>query len=69
MTQALKSKGVVMDVIEKKGRTLVCFLNHDGVFKLPPGNEVFYNKVSKSLAEKKEISFTYDGELNFLSIE
>jgi hypothetical protein len=69
VTDAMKSSGVVIDIIEKRGRTLVCFSSHDGVFTLPPGNEVFYAKVTQSLANQKEISFTYDGELNFLSIE
>jgi len=69
MTEVIKSKGVVIDIIEKKGKTLVCFSSHDGVFKLPPGNEVFFDKVSQSCAKSKEISFSFDREMNLVEIE
>jgi hypothetical protein len=68
MGEAVESIGIVGGVIEKNDRRLVWFLTHDGVFTLPPGEDVMHAKVRESLEQRTEISFTYDERLTLLSI-
>lgn len=65
----LRSKGIVQDIKSHKGRLLIAFPQHDGLFKLPPGRDDLMARITESRDKHEEIAFTFDGELTIVSID
>ena len=65
----LQSKGIVRNVIEKNGQLLVSFPSHDGYFHVPLGNAELCARIIESRDKKTELSFTFDRDLQILSIQ
>lgn len=63
--KTLESKGTIRRIIEENGEFLVSFPTHDGYFKAP---EHLRAEILKAQAEKREITFSYDRELNILKV-
>jgi hypothetical protein len=63
----LRSKGVVLEFIEHKGKTLIAFPTHDGLFKVD--DPELLEVLRKAHAEGREVSFTFDPTLKILSID
>ena len=63
----LKSRGVVLEIIQHRGKTLIAFPNHDGLFRVE--DRGLLEILRQAQAEKREISFTFDAELKILSID
>ena len=66
----MESKDVVRRIIEEDGATLVSFQGHDGYFRVPnsAGAADLKERLLQAQREKKEISFTFDRDLNILKI-
>ena len=63
----MKSRGVVREIFQHKGKTLIAFPTHDGLFKVEDGR--LLEILRKAHEEKREISFTFDAELKILAID
>lgn len=59
----LKSQGVVRRIITKDDRVLVSFPEHDGYFTVP---EHLRGVIHDAHQAGREVSFTYDIDLNLL---
>ena len=64
-----RSEGTVREIITHKGKLLVAFPQHDGLFKLPPGRDDLMARITDSRDKQQKIAFIYDGELTIVSID
>lgn len=61
------SKGLIRKIDERKGEFWVSFTTHDGYFTTATAG--LREKLRAAQAAGREVAFTYDRELNILSIE
>lgn len=66
----LESKGVVRRIIEEDGVLLISFLKHPAYFRVPqsPNMLALKERIFKAQQDKGEISFTFDKNLNILTV-
>ena len=58
-------KSIIRSIIEKDGKFFVSFPSHPSYFKIPPA---FKDKLLKAEAEKTEVTFTFDRDMNITKI-
>ncbi len=64
----MQSQGIVIEIFEHKGRRLIAFPTHAGLFTTPPGDDELAAMIRASFEQEKEISFEFDKELTILRI-
>jgi hypothetical protein len=62
-----KTKGIVMEVAQFKGKNFALFTHLAGYYELP--DDKLREKAEAAAAAKREISFTHDKQLKILSID
>ena len=63
----LQSKGAVREIFPYKGKILIAFPKHDGLFHVD--GQHLLDVMRQAHAEGREVSFTFDASLKILSID
>ena len=63
----LHSKGAVHEILNDKGKFLIAFLPHDGIFHTD--DQALQKIIRQAHHDGREISFTFDRDLKILSID
>ncbi len=63
----LKSEGKIHEILNKKGKFLVAFLTHDGIFHTD--DRALQERIRQAHQDGREVSFTFDRDLKILSID
>lgn len=64
----MESKGVVIDIVEKKGKLLAAFNTHDGVFRLPADDAEMRRKLEESRDRKSEVVFQFRDDMTLVCV-
>jgi archaeosine-15-forming tRNA-guanine transglycosylase len=68
-TARLRSEGVVREIMTHKGKLMISFPQHDGIFTLPVDRPDLLARITESHDKQEKIAFTFDGELTIVSID
>jgi hypothetical protein len=63
----MKSKGAVHEIFNDKGKFLIAFLPHDGIFHTD--DPALQKIIRRAHQDGREISFTFDPTLKIISID
>lgn len=67
----LESRDTVRRITEEEDEIMVSFLNHDGYFRIPAGENraALHARLTESRDANTEIRFVHDAKLNILAAE